>query len=93
MIVMVAFAVVLALGVAAAALVIRDTARRQGRWGMNLRPLRCPVCGKPASAVRRPKNRRQAMWGGGTCEACGTEYDKWGQSVAVPGRPEAVPDT
>lgn len=72
-------------------LVIRDTVRRRGRWGINLRPVRCPACGEPAPVVRRPQNRRQAMWGGCTCEACGTEYDKWGVPIADANGPEAEP--
>ena len=88
----VALAVVMALGLAAgAALVVRDTVRRRGRWGINLRPVRCPECGEPAPVVRRPKNRRQALWGGCTCEGCGTEYDKWGQPVAGAGGADAEP--
>ena len=88
----VALAVVMALGLAAgAALVVRDTVRKRGRWGINLRPVRCPECGAPAPAVRRPKNRRQALWGGCTCEECGTEYDKWGQPVADAGGQDAEP--
>ena len=88
----VALAVVMALVLATAAiLVVRDTVRKRGRWGINLRPVRCPECGEPAPVVRRPKNRRQALWGGCTCEECGTEYDKWGQPVAGVGRQDAEP--
>ncbi|MFO0927218.1 MAG: hypothetical protein U0736_09285 [Gemmataceae bacterium] len=72
-------------------LVIRDTVRRRGVWGINLRPVRCPACGEPAPVVRRPQNRRQALWGGCTCEACGTEYDKWGVAIADANDPEAEP--
>lgn len=75
-------AIVMVLGLAAGfALVVRDTIRRRGRWGINLRPVHCPKCGELAPAVRMPKNRSQALWGGYTCEACGTENDKWGQPV------------
>jgi hypothetical protein len=82
MIVAVALAVVVVLGLAAGAvLMIRDTARKRGRWGINLQPVRCPECGEAAPTVRRPKNWRQALWGGCTCAECGTEYDKWGQAV------------
>ncbi len=90
----VALAVVLALCLAAGAtLVVRDTVRKRGRWGINLRPAHCPECGEPAPVVRRPKNRRQALWGGWTCEECGTEYDKWGHPVADAGGREAEPGT
>ena len=88
----VALAIVMALGLAAGAVrVIRDTVRKQGRWGINLQPVRCPKCEAPAPTVRRPKNRRQALWGGCTCEECGTEYDKWGRLVADAVSPDAEP--
>src|SRR5262245_20151081 len=81
-----ALAVVMALGMATGAvLVIRDTVRKRGRWGINLRPVRCPECGEPAPTIRRVKNRRQGLWGGWTCERCGTEYDKWGRPIAETG--------
>jgi hypothetical protein len=80
--VLAAIVVVMVLAVAAgAALVIRGTCRRRGGWGINLREVRCPQCGEPAPTVRSPKNLRQALWGGCTCEKCGVEYDKWGQPV------------
>ena len=62
-------------------LVVRDTVRRRGRWGVNARPVHCPNCGEPAPAIREPRNRRQHLWGGATCEECGIEYDKWGRPV------------
>ena len=62
-------------------LVVRDTIRKQGRWGINLRRVECPGCGEPAPVVRKPQNRRQMLWGGCTCPACGLEYDKWGVAV------------
>jgi hypothetical protein len=64
-----------------AVLVVRDTIRRRGNWGINLRPVSCPECGEPAPVVRIPKNWRQTLWGGCTCTECGLEYDKWGQPV------------
>jgi len=62
-------------------LVVRDTVRRRGKWGINTRPVFCPECGEPAPTIRAPKNMRQALWGGCTCNHCGTEYDKWGHAV------------
>jgi DNA-directed RNA polymerase subunit RPC12/RpoP len=48
------------------------------KMGLNLSgDLKCPNCGTPAPAVRRPKNFRQFMWGGWTCANCGKEFDKW----------------
>jgi hypothetical protein len=72
--------VLLTLG-AGAFLVARDTIRGRGKWGLNTKPVRCPECGEPAPAIRMPKNRRQTLWGGATCERCGCEYDKWGHPV------------
>ena len=62
-------------------LVVRDTVRGSGHWGVNLKQVCCPECDEPAPAIRKPKNRRQALWGGCTCAVCGTEYDKWGHRV------------
>jgi hypothetical protein len=57
MIVAVALAVVMVLGLAAGAvLMIRDTARKRGRWGINLRPVSCPEwqsSSPPAVAVSK----------------------------------------
>jgi hypothetical protein len=94
MVVLVAIAVLimLALGTGAA-LVARDTFRQRGRWGINLKPIRCPGCGEPAPTVRKPKNRQQALWGGVTCDACGLEYDKWGRPVGKPGSTSAASRT
>src|SRR5437867_4237295 len=64
-----------------AVLVVRDTVRRRGKWGVNARPVHCPRCGEPAPAVRAPQNWRQTLWGGCTCVECGLEYDKWGRPV------------
>jgi hypothetical protein len=72
--------VVLALAVGGF-LVVRDTVRGRGRWGINTKQVYCPECGEPAPMVLAPKNRRQALWGEHTCEACGLEYDKWGLPV------------
>lgn len=44
-------------------------------------PTKCPRCGHPLPRVRSPKNFRQAMWGGSTCQGCQTEFDKWGRIV------------
>lgn len=62
-------------------LVIRDTIRKRGKWGINLTPNPCRQCGTPAPMIRKPANWRQAMWGGWTCSECGLEVDKWSRSV------------
>ncbi len=64
-----------------AVLMVRDTVRRRGSFGINLKPVRCPECGEAAPPVRKPQNWRQTLWGGSTCPECGTEYDKWGRPV------------
>jgi predicted RNA-binding Zn-ribbon protein involved in translation (DUF1610 family) len=38
---------------------------------------KCPSCGTDLPTIRRPKTFRQMMWGGWTCDKCGTEFDKW----------------
>ena len=66
---------------AALVLVISDTIRKKGRFGINFKVLNCPTCGEKLPAVRTPKSFTQAMWGGATCEFCQTEVDKWGNIV------------
>ena len=65
------------------ALVIRDTIRQRGKWGINFKRAVCTRCGTPMPMVRKPANRRQALWGGGTCPECGFELDKWGRPIAI----------
>lgn len=65
-------------------LVVRDTLRRSGRWGINLGKVTCPSCGTAAPAVRKPEDGKQALWGGVTCRQCGTRYDKWGKAEQEP---------
>jgi hypothetical protein len=65
-------------------LVVRDTIRREGKWGVNFKSLAgadCPGCGAELPAVRVPKNFRQTLWAGWTCDECGCEIDKWGREV------------
>ena len=45
------------------------------------RELTCPGCGSHMPRIRKPKNMRQAMWGGSTCAHCGTEMDKVGTAI------------
>ena len=77
----------------------RDTKRKSGRWGANIKPFNvwrnklfgwsiglsdivadvyCPNCGNQLPKKRAPKSLKQFLWGGWTCEYCGTEVDKWG---------------
>lgn len=82
MLIVIPITVVMVLTLAAGAvLVIRDTIRQCGNWGINTKPVHCPECGEPAPVVRMPENLRQTLWGGCTCAKCGLEYDKWGRPV------------
>jgi hypothetical protein len=42
---------------------------------------KCPDCGEPFPRFRKPANRRQALWGGGTCAKCGCEVDRRGRKI------------
>ena len=68
-------------------LIVRDTIRQKGRWGINTRIPECKKCGEPLSAVRVPKSWRGALWGGWTCPECGLELDKWGEPYPHQPRP------
>jgi hypothetical protein len=72
-------------------LVIADTIRGSGRFGVNLKIPDCPTCGKKLPAVRTPKSIKQAMWGGTTCPSCGTEVDKWGKIIQSKSEPDDFP--
>jgi hypothetical protein len=74
---------VAALFVVGLVLIIRDTSRRSGRWGINLRRVACPRCGAMTGPLRVPKSGRQALWGGRTCRSCGCEMDKWGRDIGA----------
>jgi hypothetical protein len=66
------------------ALFVHKIARRVGdksQLGINLKKVHCPVCKYEMPAIRKPKNFRQAMWGGWTCPNCTAEVDKWGKVI------------
>ncbi len=48
---------------------------------INLKKVNCPDCGEEQPKARKPKNMRQALWGGNTCESCGCEMDRFGNKV------------
>ena len=72
------FCVLLAVGLF---LIVRDTLRNKGKWGLNLKTVSCPKCGKKAPMVRKPTSLRQALWGCWTCQECRCEFDKWGADI------------
>ena len=52
------------------------------RWGINLSsPIECPGCHRMHGQIRTPRNLRQALWGGYTCDQCGLEVDKWNRPI------------
>jgi len=52
------------------------------RWGINpTSQIQCPRCGEVRGQIRAPRNLRQALWGGGTCDRCGLEVDKWNRPM------------
>lgn len=69
-------------GLAMFVMTIVDTIRQQGRWGINFQGASCPQCKQAAPTLRMPKNARQALWGGWTCERCRIEIDKWGKPIS-----------
>ena len=50
---------------------------RRGR-----RPVHCPSCVTPMSALRRPLFRSPMLFGGWMCPHCGTQMDRWGRDVS-----------
>lgn len=62
-------------------LVLVQTLQRKGDFGINIKailsPVQCPNCKHPISRVRVPKDTREMLWGGFTCQNCGKKFDKW----------------
>jgi hypothetical protein len=73
--------VVFGLLAAGGVLVVRDTIRQRGNFGLNFTSARCSACGESMPAFRKPANFKQTLWGGWTCPKCGVELDKWGRPV------------
>jgi hypothetical protein len=55
----------------------------QSQSGINVNRVSCPKCSTPMPRMRRPRNMTQFLWGGGTCQNCGCEMDKWGHPVST----------
>ena len=49
--------------------------------GLTQKPKHCPKCNTLLPKVRKPKNIRQALWGGGTCPNCGCEVNRKGIEI------------
>jgi len=41
----------------------------------------CPGCYNHRNMIRIPRNFRQFLWGGDTCNRCGLEVDKWNRPL------------
>jgi len=54
---------------------------KQRKWGIHLKTVYCPNCQEEQPKVRKPQNWRQILWGGYTCQNCGTEMDKYGKKL------------
>ncbi len=78
----IAVVVVAALLLIGLMLVIYGTVVRN-RWGINFQAVDCPRCHAPVPGVRQPKSRREMLFGGGTCDKCGCEMDKWGNPITT----------
>lgn len=63
-------------------LVVYGTFARN-RWVINFQQVNCPRCDAPVPRARKPKSRREMRWGGGTCDKCGCEIDKWGNPITT----------
>jgi hypothetical protein len=91
------FAILIALVVVGAlitgvVLMVRDTKRQRGVFGINTSAPVCARCDSPAPMVRAPANFRQFLWGGWTCQRCSLELDKWGRPIAGQDFPPSLPD-
>jgi len=53
------------------------------RWGINFGwSGECPACHNHRPMFRIPRNFRQFLWGGGTCQRCGLEVNKWNHPIS-----------
>jgi hypothetical protein len=41
----------------------------------------CPKCKTPLPKFRKPANSHQMLWGGWTCQKCGSEIDRKGNLI------------
>jgi len=53
--------------------------KNKTKWGINTKTVACPQCNEAFPPTRKPKNRKQALWGGFTCSECDIDVDKWGR--------------
>ncbi len=58
-----------------------DSKKKKSKWGINTKKVFCPNCNEEQPKVRKPKNLRQFLWGGFTCNNCSCEMDKYGNEI------------
>lgn len=54
---------------------------QNNKWDINLDKVLCPECGSKQSMLRIPKNLKQLMYGGWSCEKCSCKMDKHGNKI------------
>jgi len=62
-----------------ACLVLRDTIRRRGIWGINFKRIVCPQCGTRLRRGITFPNFKEYAYGGWTCHECGIELSQYGR--------------
>jgi hypothetical protein len=72
------FLVVMVPGVAG--LLVQRQIATKGKFGLGPLIVVCPNCRLPQPFFREPNSFKQMMFGGYTCESCGTEIDKHGRA-------------
>lgn len=52
------------------------------KWfGVNFKRMHCPNCNHQLPIIRKPTNSKEALFGGWTCNHCGTQMDKFGNQL------------
>jgi len=67
-----------------AGLVLRDTIRQRGAFGINFfKRIVCPQCGTPLRRGITILDWKELYYGGWTCHECGIELSQWGRPWKV----------
>ena len=76
--------IIIALVIGVIAVLLLAMIKKNSRFsdlGINLGRVYCPKCNHKQPIMRKPKNERQALFGGYTCKNCDTEMDKFGTEI------------
>jgi transposase-like protein len=71
--------IVLIILLIAVAVVLYRHTKAKGPLGIDLSPKTCPRCGQSLPVIRKPASEEERMFGGWTCQNCGTKVDKYGR--------------